>query len=210
MRAFLVSALLLLSSVSMAQESAQGSAHNSSLWLRNPAISPDGSSIAFTYQGDIYVVPSAGGWAQQLTTYVGRDTRPVWSPDGAQLAFASDRYGNLDVFVMSAVGGAPTRLTFDSRDDIPSTFTPDGKSVYFESARLDAAASSNFPTGAQPELYSVPAAGGRVSQVLTVPALNASLDSSGRMMVFEDVTSYENAWRKHHTSSAARDIWSVD
>jgi tricorn protease len=210
MRIFIFLTIISLSIASQPLAGAQDSAQDSALWLRNPAISPDGSTIAFTYQGDLYSVPANGGRANQLTTFSGRDTRPVWSPDGTQLAFASDRYGNLDVFVMPSMGGAPARLTFDSRDDIPSVFTPDGMAVYFESGRVDAAASSNFPTGAQPELYSVPVTGGRVSQVLTVPALNASLDPTGRWMLFEDITSYENAFRKHHTSSAARDIWTVD
>jgi len=185
-------------------------AQDSSLWLRNSAISPDGSTIAFTYQGDIYTVPVSGGSAFQLTTFTGRDTTPVWSPDGSHIAFASDRYGNLDVFVMPAGGGAPTRLTFDSRNDTPATFTADGMAILFESARLDAAASSNFPTSAQPELYSVPVTGGRVTQLLTVPAINAKFNSAGTQLIFEDITSYENDFRKHHVSSAARDIWTYD
>ena len=180
------------------------------LWLRDSAISPDGSTIAFTYQGDIYTVAISGGEARQITTWAGRDLRPVWSPDGETLAFASDRFGNLDVFTVGAAGGAPTRLTFDSRHDRPSTWTRDGSAVLFESARLDAAASANFPSGSQPELYSVPAEGGRVNQVLTVPAINARFDGTGRWLIFEDLPSYENEWRKRHTSSAARDIWTWD
>jgi len=193
-------------SPALAQEPDSGEA----LWLRDSAISPDGSTIAFTYQGDIYTVSSTGGEARQITTWTGRDLRPVWSPDGSTLAFASDRYGNLDVFTVGATGGAPTRLTFDSRDDIPATFTRDGSAVLFESARLDAAASANFPTGRQPELYRVSADGGRVTQLLTVPAINARFDASGRWLIFEDLTSYENEWRKRHQSSAARDIWTWD
>ena len=185
-------------------------AQDEALWLRDSAISPDGSTIAFTYQGDIYTVAATGGEARQITTWAGRDLRPVWSPDGSALAFASDRFGNLDVFTVGAAGGAPTRLTFDSRNDRPSTWTRDGSAVLFESARLDAAASANFPSGSQPELYSVPAEGGRVTQVLTVPAINAQFDASGRWLIFEDLPSYENEWRKRHTSSAARDIWTWD
>jgi tricorn protease len=95
-------------------------------WL---ALSPDGSRIAFSYQGDIWVAASSGGKAIPLTDNVEMDDRPVWSPDGKQIAFASDRYGNNDVFVVDADGGRPKRVTYHSGSDIPSSWTPDGSSV---------------------------------------------------------------------------------
>jgi Tol biopolymer transport system component len=72
------------------------------LWLRYPAISPDGQTIAFEYKGDIYIVPASGGTATPLTLGEAYDFAPVWSHDGRQIAFASDRYGNFDVFVTHA------------------------------------------------------------------------------------------------------------
>ena len=77
-------------------------------------MSPDGSQVLFCYKGDIYKVSSKGGTAVQLTTQVSYECAPVWSADGQQIAFASDRYGNLDVFVMAADGGPATRLTYQS------------------------------------------------------------------------------------------------
>ena len=74
------------------------------LWMRDVRISPDGSEIVFCYKGDIYKVPAKGGTAIQLTTQNSYECTPVWSPDGKQIAFASDRHGNFDVFVMSANG----------------------------------------------------------------------------------------------------------
>ena len=128
------------------------SAAEPALWLRSPAISPDGETIAFSYRGDIYLVPSEGGAAVPLTVHPAYDTMPVWSPDSTRIAFASDRYGNLDIFVINADGGTAERLTVHSADDRPTSFTPDGEAVLFGSARLDAASCVQFPTGAQPEL----------------------------------------------------------
>jgi tricorn protease len=92
-------------------------------WMRYSAISPDGSTIAFSYQGDIYLVPSAGGNAVPLTLADAYDYMPVWSPDGTSIAFASDRHGNMDVFIVAASGGEARRLTWHSANDLPSDFT---------------------------------------------------------------------------------------
>ena len=80
------------------------------LWMRDARISPDGSEIVFCYKGDIYKVSAQGGTAVQLTTQASYEANPVWSPDGEQIAFASDRNGNFDLFIMSADGGAAHRL----------------------------------------------------------------------------------------------------
>ena len=92
------------------------------LWMRYPSLSPDGKTIAFSYKGDIYTVPAAGGKATQLTTHPKQDTHPIWSPDGQKIAFASDRAGSFDIYIMDKTGGVPTRLTTNSASEIPETF----------------------------------------------------------------------------------------
>src|SRR5678815_2828651 len=78
----------------------QLTAQNTPLWLRYPAISPDGKTIVFSYKGDLYKVASSGGDAVPLTIHEAYDYMPVFSRDGKWLAFASDRYGNFDVYIM--------------------------------------------------------------------------------------------------------------
>ncbi len=94
---------------------------------------PDGKSIAFSYLGDIWTVEAIGGVARPVTMHEAHDINPIFSPDGKQIAFSSNRYGSYDVFVVSAVGGKPQRLTFDSAPDMVTGWTPDGKGVVFSS-----------------------------------------------------------------------------
>ena len=179
-------------------------------WLRYPAISPDGSQIAFTYKGDLYLVPSGGGKANQLTFHEAHDFKPVWSADGKQIAFASDRYGNFDVFVMAAAGGEATRLTYHSADELPFDFSSDDQKVLFGAARMDAAQHRQYPTGSQPELYQVAKGGGRIDQLWTIPAEYVQSSKDGSKMIYHDKKGGENEWRKHHQSAIARDIWVYD
>lgn len=176
-------------------------------WARYPAISPDGSTIVFTYKGNLFRVPSTGGTATQLTFHKAHDYKPVWSKDGKRIAFASDRYGNFDVFVMDALGGEASRLTFHSTDEIPYTFSHDDSTVLFGAVRQDAVKHRQYPTSAQPELYEVASSVGKVNQVLTVPAQDVQMSSDGGFLLYHDKKGYENEFRKHHVSAITRDVW---
>jgi Tol biopolymer transport system component/C-terminal processing protease CtpA/Prc len=185
-------------------------AQNHPRWLRYPAISPDGQTILFNFQGDIYKVPAAGGDAVPLTLSEHHEYAAVWSHDGKQIAFASNRYGNFDVFVMPAKGGEAKRLSYHSNNEKPSDFTPDNRKFIFTALRQDLHTNAQFPTGSIAELYQVPAAGGRVEQLLTFPALDATFSPNGRFLIYHDKKGSENIWRKHHTSAVTRDIWSYN
>lgn len=185
-----------------------GFATDQPLWLRYPSISPDGNSVVFTYKGDLFKVSSNGGEATALTFYDGQDFMPTWSPDGSQIAFASDRFGNFDVYVMPSNGGEAKRLTFHSSNDYPYTFAPDQQSILFGATRMDDVKNSMFPSGNLPELYRVTLTGGEPDQVLTIPAQDVRFSPDGGSIIFHDKKGYEDPWRKHHTSSITRDIWS--
>ncbi len=193
---------LVIAAVSFCQENP--------LWLRYTAISPDGQTILFTYKGDIYSVPAKGGSAIPLTISESYESTPVWSHYGKSIAFSSDRYGNFDVFIMPAAGGEARRLTFHSNKEVPSGFTSDDKAVLFSAYRQDLATNVQFPTPGMTELYSVPVGGGKVSLVLPVPALDANMNRAGDNIIYHDYKGYEDNWRKHHTSSVTRDIWTYD
>ena len=180
------------------------------LWLRDVKISPKGDRIAFTYKGDIYTVPVAGGAATRLTSLDSYESTPVWSPDGKKIAFASDRNGNADIFIMDADGGSATRLTSNSATETPEAFSPDGSVIYFSAAIQNPAKSAMFPSSRMTEFYSVPVAGGNPRQVIGTPVQHPSFTPDGKMMLYQDVKGFEDEWRKHHTSSVTRDIWSYD
>ena len=200
-------ALFLLAAVVAAPVLAQ----DAPLWMRYPALSPDGKTIVFSYKGDLYKVPASGGEAYPLTIHEAHDYQPVWSRDGKWIAFASDRYGNFDVYMMPASGGEAKRLTFHSANDVPYDFTPDGKQVLFGTGRNDVHTSARFPQrGLFQKLYQVPVTGGRSVMVNSAGADIARYNAKGDKIIFQDRKGYEDAWRKRHTSSVTRDVWAYD
>ena len=209
-RASLNSSSLLLAITFFVSFASTLTGQSGNYWFRHVAISPDGKSIVFSHQGDIYLVSKDGGLARALTTSNAWDGHPVWSRDGKQLAFASDRHGNLDIFLMPAEGGKAKRLTHHSADDIPADFSVAGDAVLFASARNDSATASIFPTGRLAELYEVKTVGGTPRMVSTTPASQARYSDDGSKIVYRDEKAYEIEFRKHDTSAFARDIWALD
>lgn len=178
------------------------------MWVRHVNVSPDGKTIAFSYLGDIYTIPSEGGQAVRITSNPAYDSRPVWSPDGSKIAFVSDREKSLDVFVVDAKGGVPTRLTTRTGAEEPLAFTNRGTILYTSSV-MPTAQSTVFPSGTFFQVYEVSVDGGRPTLFSAHPMMQVSLNPNGSLL-YEDVKGGEDVWRKHHTSSVTRDIWLLE
>ena len=185
--------------------SLSASAQTHPLWMRYSAISPDGSTIAFSYKGDIYTVPVGGGNARQLTSNAAYDAYPVWSPDGQNIAFASTREGSMDIYLMNRNGGAPKRLTTDSGDEYPQTFR-DNTHILFSANGMPTQKSIIFAGGSFPQVYEVGTNGGRPRLFSGLTMLNISINQRGDIL-YHDQKGYEDPYRKHHQSPITRDIW---
>ena len=117
-------------------------------------LSPDGKQLAMVIQGDIWLLPVAGGDAKRLTNDPANDDDIIWSPDGTKLVFMSDRENQPDVYTIDVKTKAITRLTNDADTEANPQWSPDGKWVSFAKA------------GSQPGLYIVPASGGDKPRLL--------------------------------------------
>ena len=175
-------------------------------WMRYCTISPDGTQIAFSYKGDIYTVPTNGGRASQITTHPAHDTRPMWSPDGQKIAFASDRLGGMDIYIVDKEGGVPTRLTTHSGNETPLAFK-DNEHILFQANILPSVDDMQFPSSQFPQVYEVSTSGGRPVMFSSMPMEDISLSADGKTLLYHDKKGYEDPWRKHHVSSITRDIW---
>ena len=170
--------------------------------ILDPAISPNGSFIAFSYQGDVWKVPATGGRADRLTIHEGYEGSPIWNESGEKIAFISDRFGNNDVFVMSASGGTPDRLTFHSANDAVSSFSSDG-SILFNTRRLYAQVEREW------EIYEVSALGGQTeTRYMDAMGFDPIVSPDGSKVAFVRGTC--RTAREAYRGPANRDIWIFD
>ena len=182
---------------------ASAMAQSDPLWMRFPAISPDGKTVAFSYKGDIWTVPANGGQARQITTNPAYDAYPVWSPDSRQIAFASSREGSMDIYVVGRDGGTPRRVTTDSGDEYPMAWRNDS-TIMLKASIMPKATSIMFANFSQ--VYEVSDKGGRMRLFSDIPMEDISVGNNGALL-YHDNKGYEDPFRKHHQSPICRDIW---
>ncbi|MGC0778240.1 MAG: hypothetical protein WCD68_13615, partial [Candidatus Acidiferrum sp.] len=166
------------------------------LLLRDPSVSK--TQIAFSYAGSIWIASRDASNVRRLTTG-GHEGKPLFSPDGTQVAFTGDYDGTRGVYVVSATGGVPRRLTYHPEDYSVECWTPDGKQIVFSSAR------AAFASGVV-QLFSVPLEGGFATQVPLARASEASLSPDGARIAYVPTIHWQDAWKRYR-GGQTKPIW---
>ncbi|MDQ0463763.1 Tol biopolymer transport system component/C-terminal processing protease CtpA/Prc [Caulobacter ginsengisoli] len=171
--------------------------------LYDPSLSPDGSEIAFVSGGDIWTVPSQGGTARLLVTDPATEARPLYSPDGTQLAFQSTREGPSSIYILSLATGQIRRLTYSDAGESLDGWSRDGKWIYFTSGANDVAR--------QNDIFRVSAAGGTPLEVSRERYLNEfesapSPDGQSIALVAKGISSTQ-WWRNGHAHIDETELW---
>jgi tricorn protease len=170
--------------------------------LHSPALSR--TRIAFAYAGDLWTVNREGGTAVRLTTGIGIETLPVFSPDGETIVFTGEYDGNVDVYTIPAAGGVPKRITYHPSPDYAVGWTPDGQRILFRSNRQGIA-----PRYTQ--LFSVGKDGG-LAQALPLPmAFSGAYSPDGRRLAYAPLDGGQFgrtperwvAWRRYRGGEAS-------
>ena len=121
-------------------------AQSNTYFLSNPTLTPDGQTVIFAFEGDLWKASLGDGNATRLTAMQGYETSPRVSPDGKWIAFTGRQYGNGDIYVMSVNGGDVKQITYHSGNDEVTSWSWDSKSIYFNSGRMGQVA--GFKVGA--------------------------------------------------------------
>lgn len=151
--------------------------------MRHPALSPDGKRIAFDWHGDVWVCPVEGGPAERVTRDPAHEQKPCWSPDGAKLAFSSDKGGNRDIFVVDLATGVVDQRTWHSSDDDAPAWSPDGRWIAFQSNR-DSNLDLPLNNGVW-DLWKVRADGGTASRITRFRGENPAWSPDGRWIAYD-------------------------
>jgi tricorn protease len=166
------------------------------LLLQKPTVNMN--QIVFVYAGDLWIVDRAGGNAARLTTGIGIETDPFFSPDGKMIAFTGEYDGNTDVYVMSAAGGVPRRLTFHPGVDEAVGWTNDGKRILFRSVRNS--------TSSYNRLFTVAVEGGFPDEVPLPMAREGSYSPDGSHIAYQPLTQWQPDWKRYRGGQTSR-IW---
>lgn len=196
-RFLVLKAALGLTLLALAADRAALGQSEKPLLLREPTVSR--TQIVFSFGGDLWIVDREGGDARRLTTGIGIETDPAFSPDGTQIAFTGEYDGNLDVYIVPASGGIPRRLTYHPGPDEVVGWTPDGQRVLFRSMR------NSFSDGVV-RLFTIPAAGGFPQEVPLARAAEGSFSPDGTRLAYVPIEQWQRAWKRYR-GGQTKPIW---
>ena len=168
--------------------------------FRYPDVSA--TKIAFVYAGDIWTAPRAGGAATRLSSPLGEEMFPRFSPDGSQIAYSANYDGNLDVYVVPVDGGEPKRLTYHPMDDRVIGWHPDGKRVLFASSRESGRQRFN-------QFYLVNTTGGLPERLPVPYGEFGAFSKDGRQFVYMPQSQDFRNWKRYR-GGWAPDLWLFD
>jgi tricorn protease len=174
----------------------------------HPALSPDGKTLAFDWNGDVWTVPVEGGVARALTIHPGKDTSPKFSPDGKEIAFISDREGSPQLFVMPANGGTPRQMTFHTAGYTLYEWSPDGKGWLVGTQRDAGWGRRNNDRIQIVRRWDDPVKRPADELVFDDYGQNGTLAADGNTILFD--REGPEWWRKGYKGSQGAQLWSFD
>ena len=168
------------------------------LLAQHPSLSQ--TQIVFAFAGDLWLTGRDGGPAKRLTSGIGIENDPYFSPDGALVAFTGQYDGNTDVYVVPAEGGVPRRLTHHPSPDEVVGWTPDGKRVLFRSARTSFIGI--------PALYTVGLDGGFPEELPLPTGVSASFSPDGKRLAYVPTMQWQSSWKRYRGGQTTP-VWIV-
>ncbi|HKL17434.1 MAG TPA: hypothetical protein VJ905_00625, partial [Halalkalibaculum sp.] len=165
--------------------------------IRHPSISPDGSSITYSWQGDIWHLNINSTVPNRLTIHEAYDGGPLFNDDGTAIAFTSGRFGNSDIFTMELPNGNVQQVTYRSSGDQLSDWS--GNNLLFTTERDYNAVEWDA------EVHMVPASGGTPMRASDAFAEFATQSPDGKWIAM--VRGSCRIEREAYRGSANLDIW---
>ncbi len=168
--------------------------------LRQPTVHED--HVVFVYANDLWIASvNSVDNVKRLTSNIGAESNPHFSPDGKYIAFTGQYDGNTDVFVIPATGGEPKRLTYHPSADIVQGWTPNNE-IMFRSTR------ESRPTKLN-KFFTVPLKGGLPKSLALERASYGEISPDGKYIAYTPITSWDPEWRNYR-GGQAMPIWIVD
>ncbi|WP_431162803.1 S41 family peptidase [Flagellimonas beolgyonensis] len=178
---------------------AQLVAQEGTLLLREPTLS--NNAVVFVYANDLWKAPLTGGPAERLTSGIGYESDPHFSPDGQWIAFTAEYDGNSEVYVIPANGGTPERITYHPAMDEVQGWTPEGEILFRSTRNARPTMTSQFftvsPKGGLPKAMAIPR------------GAYGSISADGSHIAYTPITSWDPEWRNYR-GGQAMPIWIVD